>query len=253
MGGRGHYSDGISIEQDARLAIGAGKIPNLKPETIQGYGTNIVTTQASPQLLEPTLTTVYPSDLGESVVISSSEAGDTGKVLVEGLDANFRSQIGVATLNGTAYVPVTSLQGEAQSWSRVNHANMVDIACAGTVSISGSSGLLSYILPVDQRAQVARYSIGINQLGQVPNIVGAILKDGGSTPKATVLTFFRVNGGPFYRSFGFSASSGVPAGIKAEVPIGLKGLVDIEYRAWATAAGVDVFARSSLILEELNV
>lgn len=249
MSGRGHYSNGIDVEHDVLIAVGAGKFTGVYGATLQGVGVGLIQDVDNPDVLAPGVPTVYPSDASETITVASSNASDTGIVVrVNGLDENFDLVEQEAVLLGTATVPLTG------KWARVNAVRILGPSAAlGTVTVSGPSGVLCYANARDQRSVVGRYSVPTGYTVQVLGMLGSMTKDGGGANAAAVLSLhFRRPGLPFSREFGFAVERRNSVEFRSDLPEGVVGPADLEFRGYADASDVDALARSELLIQEIK-
>ena len=106
-------------EQNSVLTFDS--ISQRAQKTIHKFGNNpTVSNQVSDEspetIWDGSSDYVFPSDLGDSIQINSSEDTDNQEFVVEGLDENFKEQSWTGNLNGTGEVDLSG------SWSRIHRA-----------------------------------------------------------------------------------------------------------------------------------
>lgn len=250
MSGRGHVSNGIDVEHDALIAVGAGKFPTARGATAQGYSVGLTQDTNNPVVIEPSTATVYPADVGEAIVVASDNAADTTNLVrINGLDEHFKVKEEIVQLDGLSPVALPGL------WSRINSIRVLATAIVGTVAVTGPSGLLSYATARDQQSTIARYSCPVGSTLQVLLLTGSMLKDGGGANVAAVIgVYLRTEGSPFVREFGFAIERRQSIEFINTLPAAARAAtkpVDIELRGYCDGANVDVFARCGLLEQDI--
>ena len=252
MSGRGHYSDGIAIEHDAMIAVGAGKVPTADFFNINARRSVLSTTGLTP-LIDFADTYTFPPETGEAITAVSASAADVDNVIeVIGLDENKLYKREVVVLAGTTPVPLPGL------WSRVNAANTLVKEVQGEVTIAGTNTYA--VISVDlQRSSLGVYSSPDNMSSQVLRVIPSIIKTGG--------TAAYVNGGIKFRSaraggavgafstpftYGLRTDGTSFSDLTNTIPAALEGSADYVVEAEATANNVRHYVRANILLQELK-
>ena len=177
MSTRGFFSRGITIDANALIATGAGKVRGASPDVMRALGVDIPVGVFEP--ISPIAAIVapeFPLDTGDTLEFVSNNAADVGNLIrFEGLDENFEKKEDVVALNG-----LTPVVAEG-TWTRINNAVVINTEIVGEVAISrGSDGLqISGIRAEEQRSFVAIHSFPGQAITQVLNLIGTMVRDAG--------------------------------------------------------------------------
>jgi hypothetical protein len=248
MGSRGSYSRGINFDNGPLIAVGAGKIPNVKHVNFQTLGP---VNNGLPEVLNPLGITsyVYPSDAGEAVTIRSTDVGDTTIVCtVQGLDENLEFATEVVTLNGTTPVPVPGL------WARVNRVTNTGVDMSiGNVLVEGGGNVYNGFVQEHQISYVGVFSLPADMNAQVLEVLSSMIRDGGGTTATAVNIYTRFIGtNVFFLGFPFGLQREGSASLRFvnAIPGQLNTPIDLEIRAGTGDNGVEALVRTAILLED---
>lgn len=242
--GFGSYN-GLTVDDNALIAVGARKVPGVKGATIQ---TEVLALDVAGQdLIRWGTTYVWPSDSGEAMTLVSTTA-DTVTIAVVGLDENFAEQVKVVVLTGITPVAVPGL------WTRINLLDVLGpVRATGIITINGSGNIYSYIDPAFQISDVGIYTSPAGTTTQVLSIYASIVSDSGNADVGVEVTIkFRQIGGVFKKAFGMGLQRRGTSSIQLTntVPNALAGPIDNILSADPSAAGVAISSRVALLVQE---
>lgn len=233
------------------LRVARGDFENVKFIPIVGLNRDL---DAAEKITTNGLLT-FPS-AAETWYVSSDDVTDIEQVVVTGLDANWATQTGIATLNGQAQVEVKSISGAAQTWIRFfSLENYNGTATAGDfyVGPTGASGgipttIRGHAEQVTQRSWYATYTVPAGWTGFVKTLRGAM----SASLTATMEMYFSaaLEGKymfPRYPIF-LDSKAGIQ-GIDLHIPYGLPEKTDICVEGLnPSVANISCMASTSVVL-----
>jgi len=217
-------------ESQYDLAIGQAK------ESVNKFGAlPQITDKLSVQTIWDGVTEyVFPSDSGESLIITSSSGTDNQSVIIMGLDENFEQQSQEITLSGTSNVNVPS------TWTRVFRAyNNDSTDFAGDVSIKSSNEVNTYakILSNNNQTLMCVYTIPANYTGKLVKFNLSAHNTSSANSLSVVVHLKTREYGKVFRTRnvkGFSDTS--PASEQLVFPLVLAPKTDIIFNKVSTSA-----------------
>lgn len=160
------------------LRVARGDFENIKYIPIVGINRDL---DGAEDIINHGGTLAHPTT-AETWYISSDNAGDDKQIVVNGLDADYNRQTGIATLNGQTQVEVKSISGASQKWIRffcIENYNGDATAGDFYVGPSGSSGgvpttVRGHAEQATQRSWYAAYTVPAGWTGFVKHLRGAM-------------------------------------------------------------------------------
>jgi hypothetical protein len=226
------------------VAINNGLIEGCSTRGIIGYNTDV---DVGTELVweGPTTTYTYPSNSGETMTLSSTNAGDNGKpVYIEGLSANLETAQTDVVLVG---------QNTNLAFSRINF--MLNVSPTGgdflgVVSLKNLALTTTYsLIPVGRgRSQQLVFSIARDSTGYFISAIASINKN--ASAEATLYVQVRRYQSVFSTAgrWGLSGAGSSFAPFRIEDDPLLPGGTDVEVRAEATANNIDISGRVAFLL-----
>lgn len=179
----------------------------------------------------------FPSNSGETMYISSSNALDTMPVTIQGLDENFQEKEQTVTLTGQTRI---TLDGK---WSRINRAFNDDTDdIAGNVFIytngantDGTPDTASTVKAIIEnghnQTMQAIYTVPINNLFHLSSYhISCDAKTQNTTANLTVTLVVRRKGSVFRTQEIIAVSNHNPSIVKFDMPLPIKGGSDVMFK-----------------------
>lgn len=121
--------------------------------------------------------------------VGSTDANDTltgtgaRRVMLYGLDANFKEQFEIVNMAGATFVSTT------KTWARCNKAVVIEAGsnqgASGQITIVGGGGIFARILPKENVSRNLIYSVPANKTAFVSDLWFSINRSSGSASNAT--------------------------------------------------------------------
>lgn len=250
MSGRGHYSNGVDIEHDVAIAVGAGKFPGTSFFNVNARRSNLSTTTPT-VLVDFTDTYVFPSETGESMTIVSSNAVDVGNLMyIEGLDENKLYKTTTVSLNGTSPVDVGT-------WSRINAVSTLVKEVVGSVTVAGIN-TYAVVPPDIQRSSLGVHSTPDNTDSQVLSVIPSIIKTSGAAAYVDGKVSYRsarpgalgAFSAPF--TYGLRTDGTSSTELRNTIPASVRGSVDYKIEAVSTHTNTSHYVRMAVLTQEFK-
>lgn len=240
--------NGLTVEDNALIAIGAGKVPGVKGANLQAQIPALVL--AGQDLIRWGTTYVWPSDSGEAMTLVSTVAGDTSPIAVVGLDIDFKEQVRIVALTGTTPVAVPG------TWTRINLLDVVGpVRTTGIVTINGNGNTYGRIEPTFQMSDMGVYTSPAGKNAQILSVFSSIVRESGNSDSSVEVSIsFRQVGGVFKKALGFGLQRRGTSALQIDnvMPNALPGPIDNIVSAKPTTNNVSMSIRMALLTQEPN-
>lgn len=185
---------------------------------------------------------IFPSDVGEPIVISSS-AADVGAVRIVGLGPDFLYQEEIVAVGASSLL----------HFSRINSLSWLEAtAFTGVISATNVGGTATYLTahPESQLSMAAVYSVAADKKWQVHHVYAGILRDANQAAHALLAIYVRTPGKAFIRPFRFSVTTSGDSTVDYvnSLPTQGDGPLDLYVTAEASHIAVEVVTRISIRL-----
>ena len=242
-------SNGLSVDVDALIAVGAGKVPGVGSFAIQASVTPLDTN--GQDLISWATEYVWPNDAGEVMTIKSDNAADVGlPVLVLGLDENFSSKVTVAILNGLTPVALPGL------WSRINFMDVRGlIASVGNVDVEGDGNIYCRVAPEFQISNMGIYTSPAGSTVAILDVYASMVRSQGNSDDALeVDIYFKPTNDHFKLVFELGLQRRGSSSFQGNntVPNARLGPVDFKVRVVASSSTVSAGVRMTMLQQEPN-